>query len=584
MAILYLLSAAALWTGMMAVRKSGEKQNFPVWLFITAMLFMGFQALYGGVLGKLGVPLTMPSMAAGNLAAAAACFVLAARKGRQAYEIRLSDAVSVLVILGIICLYSISKYGKNLDVIDYVTVDAASHANSAATVALEHRLPMNLYFSSLNTGMAMQVYQALTGAGRFDLYRVFNLCESAYTALAAMLFWGLMRQRCGEGRWQRLVPLLLTPFYWAGYPLYSTLFGFSYLGMSVCILLVIVSLLHEYCRDRISPVFFILGMNLMLYGIFVCYTMFVPVAFFGAFGTMFLKMCREKGRKLVSRENILTMLKIFLFPTVLGMLYSFGNLEALGPDGGIRNEGGCYNDIYSNFIILVPFMALGIYFLVSRREGGYLLPTALVTGVMIVLLMAGLMTRKVSVYYYTKINSVFWMIAWILTGECILGLMRHCRWAVLFPLFFYGVVFMGKYWDAWMDNASGLAGRVQVWNFCDLIMINNTYFNFESFMTPDTMELYRYADEHFAPGEAAAVNRDRENGWFRMLTGQEETFTSASYEEFVKEIGEKNIQYICAGYGAQYDRYREFLDKQTVLTENSAGKVFRVTAMPSETE
>ena len=53
------------------------------------------------------------------------------------------------------------------------------------------------------------------------------------------------------------------------------------------------------------------------------------------------------------------------------------------------------------------------------------------------------------------------------------------------------------------------------------------------------------------------------------------------YEE---EIGEKNIQYICAGYGDQYDRYREFLDKQTVLTENSAGKIFRVTAAPSETE
>ena len=583
MTILYLVSVIILWIEMVVCRKSEQKQNLMIWGILSIAMVLCVQVLCGGIIGKLGIPVSCGSVGIFNLVISLFLALWIVKKGRQTYEIKILDVVSILLILGIIMLFSLSKYGRHLDVIDYISPDASSHAASAMTVALEHRIPTNLYFTSLNTGLMMQAYQALTGAGRFDLYRVFIWCEIVYTALAALLFWALIRQRCGENRWQRFVPLLLAPFYWAGYPLYSTLFGFSYLGIAVCLFEVLLLLLDLYFHDRIRTILFVIGMNLALYGIFVSYTLFVPAAFFGVFAALTLKMSREKSRKLVSVENILMMLKVFLVPTVLGLLYSFSNVEALAPGtGGIRNEGACYNDIYSNFILLIPFMILGIYFLVSRKEGGYLLPMAAVQAVLMAVMMTGLMTGRVSVYYYTKMNSVCWLLAWALVAESILGMARHCKWAILFPFFFYGVVFMGKYWDTWQEKANPLAGRVEVWNFCDLIMINNTYFNFDTYMTPETMELYRYAADHCAPGEAAGVDLERECGWFRTLTGQENTYTYTGKEEFLEEVEKKGFSYICAGYGKPYETYKEFLDLQEVVMENGAGKILKVVVKPSE--
>lgn len=583
MAIIYLVSVVTLWTGILLIRKNEGKQNFFVWLFLSAILMMSVQAFFGGVLNKLGIELTLLTMSAGNLIVAAICFLQITRNGKQPYIITFADAVSVFVIIGIILLFAFLRYRVKLDRINFVSVDATAHARWAMEVALEHRLPVNLYFTCLNTGMMMQVYQALTGVSRFDLYRVFIWCEVFYTALAALLFWGLIRQRCGDGRWMRFLPLLLAPFYWAGYPVYSTLFGFSYLGVAICLILALLTLLDQYDHDRIHQILFITGMNLVLYGVFVCYTLFVPGVFFGVFATLAWRMKKNSDRKLINKENIMMMLKVFLIPTILGLLYSFTNVEELRAGGGIQNEGGCYSDIYSNFILLIPFIAIGIYFLVSRKEGGYLLPMVSVHLVMMTVMLAGLVTGKISVYYYSKLNSVLWLLSWTLTAEAILGMMQHCKWAILFPFFFYGIVFAGKYGDAWLKRANPLAGRVETWNFCEIIMFNNTFFNSRAAIIPDEMmELNRYVAEHHEPGETAGVFNETQSGWFRTLTGQKDTFAYTNYKDFLKEVDEKDFHYICTGYSGMYKAYEEYLNYQDVMIENSEGKLLRVTVKPSE--
>ncbi len=584
MAIVYLASFAALWAGVVLVRKSEEKQNLFVWIPLGAMAVLGFQAMLAGILNKIGIGITLVPAAMGNIAAAGGCFTLTARKGRQAFaRIKVLDVVSAAVILGMIAVFSFSKYGKNLDIIDFISVDATAHTRWAMEAALEHKLSLNLYFTSLNTGLMMQAYQGLTGCGRFDLYHVFIWCEIFYTTLAAALFWGLIRQRCGEGRWQRFVPLLLTPFYWAGYPVYATLFGFSYLGMAVCLMLVMVTLLEMHVHERIGRTAFFIGMNLMLYGIFVCYTLFVPVAFFGVFATVGWQMKKRKEPKLISKENILTMLKIFLLPTVLGLIYSFANMGELGSGGGILNEGGCYNDCYSNFILLIPFAVLGVYFLIHRKEGGYFLPMAAVHIAFQAVMFIGLLTRHVSVYYYTKLNSVLWMVSWVLIAEAILGMMVKCKWAVFFPFFFYGVAFTGKYMDTWISRANPLARRVETWNFCDIIMLNNTYFNFRSVLNPETMELYRYADEHYGPGEIASVHFELENGWFRTLTGQENIYTYVHREDLLNAFEKYNIEYIlCGTSSGTYQGISDYIDAQETIMENEAGKIVKVTVKTSD--
>ncbi len=576
MAILYLISAAALWAGILLCRKSERKQNLAVWCVCAAMLDLCVQALCAGIIAKLGLPVSCASIGIANLAACAGLGIWIAKKGKQEYEIRALDIISVLVLLGLTLFFGIAKYGKALNEPAFISVDASAHCRFAKTVALEHTFPTNRFFSSLTGGLLMEVQQALTGCADFDLYRAFILCEVLYTSLAALLFWALLRERCGEGKWQRFVPLLVTPFYWVGYPLYTTLFGFSYLGAAVSLVNLELILLDQLCRKRTDRIISVLGLNLVLFGVFVSYTLFVPVAFFGAFISIALLMWQEAGgeiRKMVSVKNVCLMLAVFLVPSVLGLLHSFGDIGSASPGGDIAMEGACYNDMYSSFILPLPFMIMGLYFLVRKKEGRFLLPVLGVLLLMMGLMLLGLAKHKVSVYYYVRNNNLLWLAVWVLVTEAVWGMMERTKWAVLMPLFFYSVLFMGKYVDPWLKKVKPITTRVQVWSYVDLILINNTYFNFDSYVSADMLDLYRYAEKNLDLNETKSINTEICNGWYKTLTGGTDTYSSANYTRMLQELENDHPRYILAGYGRTYDVCRPYLDTLEVAWENGAGKV-----------
>ena len=578
MAIVYLISVLTLWIGIVLVPKGKDETNLIVWIASGAMLVMCFQAAVAGIIGKLGIPITLFPVTISNLLGSLGCGWQILKKGPQRTRVSLFDLACILVMVSMVLVFSFKRYGTLLERISFVSSDSGVHAEWAITVALDHCLPLNMYFSCLNTGLMMQAFAMLTGASRFDLYRVFILCEVVYTALSALLFWALLRQRCPEGKWQKCLMILLPPIYWAGYPVYSTLFGFSYLGLSVNLVAVMLLLLDFLFRGTVSHRLIFAGLSLVLYGLIVCYTLFVPGVFFGCFAALAYWMAQSGGlKKVLKLKNILIMLAVFLFPTVLGLIYSYSNIQLLSPSGsGILNEGGCYSDIYSNFIILFPFAAIGIYFLIHRKDGGYLLPAFGIHLIVMGAFFAGLLMRRVSDYYYVRFNSILWLFTWLLIAEGLWGMTERCKAAILFPFFFYGLLFMGKYADNWIENANRNTFRVKTWSFCDLILVNNTYFNFSSPMTPELMDLYRFTEEHLQTDEVLGVGAELENRWFQALTGQERTATYESYESFLQMTEDDPVQYICAEHSPAYIAYKEYLNQQEVIFENSAGTVFRV--------
>lgn len=583
MAILYLVSIIILWAGIVLCRKSEKKLNLAIWGICSAMLDLCVQVFCGGIIGKLGLPVSCGSIGIANLAVCLVLVLWIVKKGTQAYEIKVLDLISALAVLGITLLFGFSKYGLHLDRIDFISVDASVHCRMAKNVALESAFSTNLFFTSLNTGMLMQVQLELTGCKAFDLYKAFILGEMIYASLSALLFWALLRERCGEGKWQRLVPLILTPFYWAGYPVYTTLFGFSYLGAAVSLFNLELILTDQLCRKKTYRFVSVLGLNLVLFGVFVSYSMFVPTVFFGAFIAIALQMLKEadgKIRKVVSLKNIGLMLAVFLIPSVLGMLYSFADIGAASPGGAISKEGGCYNDMYSSFILPLPFALIGLYCLIRKKEGRFMLPMLAVHLMFMAVLLIGLSQHKVSVYYYVKSNNFLWLMVWVLVAEAVWGMMARTKLAVLLPLFFYCVLGMGKYVDPWLEGIKGITTRVHVWSYVDLILLNNTYFNLSTRTGQDQMELYRYADENFDPAEVMSVHGQLENGWFRTLTGSDNTFSYGDCPELLQELEDNHIKYILVGKNTRYipcyKAVEPYLNTLEVIKENDAGKVLRI--------
>lgn len=582
MAILYLISVIALWTGIVLSRKSDEKQNLAVWCICAVMLVMCVQVLCGGIMEKLGIAITCGSIGMANLVVSLGLGIWIAKKGVQAYEIKALDVISVAIILGMTLGYGVFKFGGNFDKMGfYVSVDAAAHCHFAKTVALEHRFSdiTTQYFAALPIGLLMQVQLELTGCRVFDLYRSFLFGEMIYTTLSAGLFWALLRERCGEGKWQRFVPLLLTPLYWAGYPVYATLYGFSYLETAVCLVNLELILLNQFYGKKTYRLVSVIGLNLVLYGVFVSYTLFVPTAFFGAFITIAIQMVKEAGGKTlkaINWRNASRMLAVFLLPSVLGMVFSAVNLRHAVPGSGIDYEGGCYSDIYSNFILPLPFVIIGLFCMYKKKDGRFMFPILAVHIAFMALLLIGLLQHKVSVYYYTKNNSILWLMTWAAVAEAVWGMMHRTKWAAVLPLYFYLVVGCGYKVDPWLKEINDTATRVQVRSFVDLIVTNTERFFRWPDLDDEKMALFRYADEHYNVDEVLSINYEMETKWFWALTGGRNFIYRGSYEGILRYIEEQNIRYIVAEHCELYSRMEPYFDTLEVVTENNRGKIFKI--------
>ncbi|MBQ9307867.1 MAG: hypothetical protein IJ229_08080 [Clostridia bacterium] len=573
----FLLSVVGLFAAVVLFPKSKVRLPLMPYLVVSCLLSLCMQVLTAGVLQLVHVGISLMSMMIVNLLCAVLCLIGVHKEGRQRYTVKALDVLSVLLIVAMTAVFGIWRYGKDLHIFS-ASVDDAMHARYARTVALEHRFSMNLYFTSLIEGLMMQVYMALTGKGAFDANAMYVLGEILFAGLGALIFWALLRVRSKEESGLfLLLPLLLTPLYWAGYPLYSTLFGFAYLGLVICLLALLLILLDGMMREKLSWGFGILSLNLVLYGVFVSYTLFVPTAFFGTFLALCVYM-KKHTEKLVSLPNILTMLKVFLVPSVLGMLYSYVDLKAISPGGLISWSGGCYNDLYSNFILPLPLACIGIYFLVHKREGTYLFPVLSVQLLLTLGMLIGMIRGGVSIYYYSKNNSALWLFVWLLVAEGIYGMMAQTVKAILFPALFYGMLFMGKIGDKWIEEATPAQAvyRVESSAFNDLILLNSVYMMIPTEMDADTMALYRYVDENLREQELVQMNGILQSVWYTTLTGQENNLMLGGLEELQHEV-EAGAEWICACYAS--DAYREceaYLDGFALIYENSAGRILHV--------
>ena len=578
MAVIYLVSIAGLFFLVVMGRKSPERQNVLVWSVLGAFLTLCAQVLAGGILDILGIGITLVSMSVANLLFCGACVVWICRKGWQAGYLSLTDLAGVAVILYVIWKLAADRYGSALTTINFVSVDAAVHAGLAKGVALTGRLTLGRYFAALVTGMAMEIYRNLAGAG-FLLYRGYIFSEVMFTAFSALLLWAALRDRMKTGKLKALVPTAIALIYWIGYPAYATLFGFSYFSVSICVLTALLFLLSRYIREEDEKLPVVVMLNLALLGVIVSYTLFVPAAFFGAFATVALEMWKKDRKKIVSWKNIRTMLAIFLIPTALGLYFNIQDLQELSPDtGAITVDGGCYSDLYSNFILLIPFTALGLYFLVRKKESRYLLPVFLVQLLFTGYLFIKAMDGQVSAYYYMKNNSLLWMLCWLSVGEALLYMMDRNKAALLFMLYFGAFLYMGFTGDALVEEKNprfisvGSGGQFHVMHFNDEFYREGD----ATMIHPEKMDLYRYVDEHCTGETTVSVGKETENAWFRNLTGQDQLFTYGSRDDLARQVEECGARYICVTYTDPYAVCCDYINSFDSVYENGQGKIVQI--------
>ena len=614
--IFYLISYSILVLGLFLVKRSEKNQSVVLSLSIVVMTSLCFQGVVGAFLYLTKLPASVITMGLADLLMGAILIFLLKKKGRQTFYFDFTDLVAAIVAVLVAGFVYFWKFKMGTE-INFVSVDSAAHMRFARTIALEHTIPLNRFFAAINTAMPMEVFLPQTGV--FECFKTFILWETGYFFLSGYMFYAIIREFI-QTKGLKLAAIFSMLVYMLGYPLYSYLFGYSYFGVSIPVIAYVFYSAMLYINSEINDLISGVMLSMGLLGVFLCYSMFVPVVFVGVFVAITIGIiCIGK---LFTFKSIRKLVVVFVFPSIVGMLITFGDLANLsgssGGNGGgsdapsgIALDGGCYNDMYSNFLWLMPLAIYGailtckevrmLYnrkkeslkkskkstsYVVSRSEAisVSLFASVIFLLLFMLLLFAGGMVGKVSVYYYVKNNNLLMLIIAALAFKGVAYIYTNHRSLVVSGYIVLALIMLmlGLNVDGWILSKNERFIRIGVNQMFDIYTFNRSFALMSDPINSDDQAIYKYAkDELFAkdkaaPSEVMVIGSDAYDIWFRVMTDQDDVVTIIDYNQFLN-TDRSDVKYICIQKtNVYYTDVETFDNIGEILVDNSRGLVIKV--------
>lgn len=580
LSITFFIEWAALISGFYFYKKSDRRLNGITWLPVAVLTVMCYHAFAAAVLNVVSVPVSIASVGIFDLAwAVYFWYQIAGKKKIQKYFFKNSD-IAFAVGLGIVVvLVAYFRYGPDL-IIHYRSTDAKVHLRFAMDI-VNSRKVSGMFFAALNNALFIEMLAPLTRVSMY--YKFFIISDLLMLFTCGLMFYGAI-SRYFNNRFLRVAGQAATMMYLLGYPLNNMLYGYVYAGVGVTLVSYLIFLAESYLNEKISVKMNILLLNLGCMGIFLCYVMFMPPAFFGIFGAIALK-CRQE-KTLMSLSIVRLYLAVFLVPCVIGLFYMLTGVFVEGEtvSSAIDTEGFIYKDLYSNFILLMPFA----FYAVSRKIKNRIPDVAACIALVLLLFMTELlylgMRGFVSAYYYYKNYYLLWMLAFLLfyTGiyymsmksrEIIIGYALTC-------LFVLGL-FVFKIEDRMKSVNEQFIPAVKSGMLADVYSNN-----LETFQSPvyskSKLELYDYVYQHMLPDQEVvpmAGNR-KDVLWYEAVTNQR---TEAYYywrtgDSAFFELLEEQAEYVLVLNNSYlYTTFTEYFDTMQKVYTNEVGFIGRVT-------
>lgn len=433
--LFYFFSQIALIGTFLLYPKTNTK--LPLFLWVIPMILMPgiFACSVGGVLTAVGIPADITTIGMGNFAAAGFLYLLMRRNGSKVqhyfFDWKNGISIGILVVIALCVIFIRFTPAFN---ISFETSDPAIHMQMAMDSIRSHSVlsPKTFMFMGNFTNSLFLRFW-LPFVGNENLYRVFIVKLCLNWLIDASLFFCIIRTAFKKNS-GHFVSLGISVLYFLGYPLTNLLFGFNYLGLTVTLFLFLI-FIEQQRAENILPVWmsYIL-LSITCFSIAVGYVIFAPIAFLGVFLSLSLDYWREK-RKFMDFGYIKMQLSVFLFPTLLMLLYYFvliGRLGGKNDISGLMAEGYIYRNLYSDFILILPFSTIGVSLLFQKRksQSNTLLSFVSFAGIETIILFSLLVNKKISSYYYFKINFLLWPLFWILAAIAIAYFFEHFKFAV----------------------------------------------------------------------------------------------------------------------------------------------------------
>lgn len=578
--IFYITSICSIAASIFLIEKGKEKLNGISWFVLTIITIIGYQGFIGGIVNLVNLPVGIITIGGANWLVSLIFFkIIFENKKIQKYYYDRIDIIFTIVAFLILLNLVYHRFGFGLD-INFQSVDATVHMKLATDTVKNHSISTNLYLSSLNEALIIEVLKGIVP--KFFYYKIFVLCEIFYLFLAGMIFYTIVRNY-SKNIFLQLAACVTTIFYWLGYPLYSTVFGFSYFGLGITVIAYLIAVCDMYVDKLIKREICIIMLALGCYSLMVCYTLFVPVVFLGIFICILNGQIKKK--MMISLETIWTMLSVFLIPCILGLIYSFRNVKELAITSStttaFANEGGSYRDLYSDFILILPLIIAGYWFIIKKIKKINMVITTmpLLIIFMIILFKLG-MDGKVSSYYFCKNHSLLWLLSFICVFWCVETLSeKHKEIVIGFfvtYLILFGFDFKGG--DNYILNKNSNFISVTSKNFINIYDFTKLWYDQPKF-DGGKLELYKYASDAYQPdvnNNVLVFGNELEEGWFQTLTDQDSPKCNGDINTYNEIVSTGKAEYVCVLYGDAYQTNQAYFDSLEKVYQNGVGFIAKI--------
>lgn len=586
--IIYILSSIFLMICFLLYPKSAKKQNFLVWMPVSYILYECFVCLWGGILTIIHLPANITSISIVNIIAAI-FFIIKTKSFKQRQKIFVCkiDIVAFIFFLTIIGIISVYRFSPDFS-LNYETSDPGPHLKFAMDCVNGNTVvspSTNMYIGQFTNALIIEMLYPIFN--KVDIYKSFILKDIFNWMLSAFLFYSTTRKYM-KSTGLATLNIILTILYFLGYPLNNLLFGFVYLGITMNIILFLIFAVDLYRDSDFNKSIALCMLSLGCLGVVLGYSFFAPIVFLSICGTTTHLYHIQVGTWNLKHIKtwIIEQLKIFFVPTIYA--YIFIILWSINQNNGINSmlsaEGYIYRNLYSDFIIYIPFAIMGTFLSIKLKEwnfGTTFLPLILLYCLYWAYQMVN---QSISTYYYYKLNFAIWLILFYLTAYSISYMWNNSKEYIISYFSIILIVFfvMGSKIEYRMNalninnhpfpNALGI----------DLIYEHNWIYINRKGISKEFIELCNEVTQKYKENDRLTpyIGDWLQNYWFEALTNQRQNDHYAFLigpHEMLKEFHEglySNYMLIIKN-SEEYETCRTEIDKLDRVFENNIGFIVK---------
>lgn len=468
-------------------------------------------------------------------------------RNMQTYYIDKLDVFAVIVLFIITVTIGIINFRIPFD-IKYESGDASVHFLTSVKFMQDERLLTNSqdnaydfsvrkFGSYVNTGILMKCFENKIDI--MDNYIIFILFSIFILFLTGVLLY-IVLIRFIKSNNNKILALVFSVICTLGYPLSSMLFGFEYLSLGLAIILGIIEIILLCSKEKMRLSYMIIALFILNFGLFCSYYMFVPFIYVAEW--IYFCICSyKKDRKIFTKTNVLILSLTLLLPFVLGYIYHFMpnvyqviinmgnkievpkvNIAKQTLNNGFKVGGYIYTNLYSNFILLIPF---SLYVVIKKFKENMLLSLIFIFNILfIIILYIGNMFEKVSDYYLAKNYFTLWIIMFILNFRGFMYIYEQYKRLLYTLITLYiliGVVYIAVLPINMQNEENMRTSRESFFTIMDIYGANkDILLNHSADLYNEEIELFKYAVKKYNLSDNyVLVAEPKQLMWVYAMTG-----------------------------------------------------------------